>query len=244
MRPIPVTGLFALIFIFNAAVVTVIAAIQTNFDYTGAVLKNKTGDCEEYGKPDGTVIKKCSDHERAMLKNGTEIYRYPNGTRKIRSSDGTTLNIDSDGSRQYLYPDGKKETISMDGKTPYGSLIESAEERIQIKNAVVLVFYNPACSDDILEGSARKLWDQIIIKIHARLRGNPPPGNIKRRIELSQCRFSITGYCKRMGKSGLGIVLYRNDTKYKDYTVPLSQLRKQESLMVIADSIVRTALSD
>lgn len=169
----------------------------TNFDYFGAELKKRDAGVEEYSKPDGTVIYKYPDREKARLKDGTVIERYPDGRREIKAPDGRSLVIDFDGTRHYRSADGKERTISMDAKTPWGDPISPVETVVSQGGARIVLVFDPSLSDDHLEGAAKKFFDELAAALKAKMASVKPASGFEGRIVISQCRFARTGHCRR-----------------------------------------------
>ncbi|HSV96086.1 MAG TPA: hypothetical protein VLM75_04030 [Spirochaetota bacterium] len=204
----------------NFSVISVIAAILsccvpagaqtvTNFDYFGAELLKKGAEHEEYVKPDGTKIFKYPEHEKAVLKDGTVIIRHRDGKREITVPDGRSLIIDFDGTRHYRKPDGSERTISLDGKTPYGEDIAPVEAVVANGGARITVAFDPMLSDDHLDGAGKKFFDELAGSLRAKAGSVKSPGGFECRLVVSQCRFAVTGHCRRKNAQELSVAIFR-----------------------------------
>ncbi|MGV7930191.1 MAG: T-complex 10 C-terminal domain-containing protein [Spirochaetota bacterium] len=204
------------------------AQTVTNFDYFGAELLKKNHGLEEYTKPDGTRIFKYPDHEKAVLKDGTIILRYPNGKREIRVPDGRSLIIDFDGTRHYRKADGSERTISLDGKTPYGEDIAPVETVVEFGGVRVTIVYDPMLSDDHLDGAGKKFFHELAASLRAKAASVKSPGGFESRLLVSQCRFALTGHCRRRNVQELSVVIYRGGRELPVLALPYSSLIKDE----------------
>ncbi|HDP79472.1 MAG TPA: hypothetical protein ENN21_01370 [Spirochaetes bacterium] len=220
------------------------AAPPTGFDYYGAVSTGKKGPCEQFEKKDGTRILKCPDREEARLPDGTFIEVFPDGKKKIRSADGSLLLIDFEGTRIYRSPDGKEKTVSMDGKTPYGLAIEPVEKTLTSGENVLVIRYNNMKSDDILDGEYKKFWDGLLSGAGKRISSRSSRSAFSGTIELSLCRFSRTGYCRRQNRTGLTAELYKGTAFLKSFTFSAPELRKPDLREKLIGTVLDAVLSD
>lgn len=216
---------------------------QTTFDYTGAVLKSKNETSEEYHKPDGTIITKFSDREKAVFADGTVIVRYQDGKREIHTPDGTAITIDPDGSRRYVYADGRERTITLDGKTPYGEAISSVENTIQKGDAVLLLQYSAQFSDDHLDGYMKKFFDELADAASRKIGSGSVQANYDGKIVVSQCRFCATGYCRRKNKKEVVIEIFIGGSRVIAISYDTTAVLKDASRQEMINAIMQEAFS-
>lgn len=216
-----ITGL-----LFSGSVSLLYAQVFTNFDYTGAKLIKRGAEADEFLKSDGTRIFKYRDKEKAVFPDGTEILRYADGKRVIAYPDGMRLHIEYDGTRKYVFANGGEKTISLDGKTPYGEDIKQIEKRIKGDAFSLVVIYSAELSDDQLDGIAKRFFDELISAASSRIRS----GNLKSNVKLvvSNCKFAMTGHCRRKKKKEIAVILYRGETQQTELTLDYEKMYKKE----------------
>jgi len=212
------------------------AQVVTNFDYSGAQLKRKSADADEYLKPDGTRIFKYRDREKAMFPDGTEVLRYPDGKRMIVYPDGMKLTIDFDGTRKYILANGEEKTVSLDSKTPYGEDVKEIEKRIKGDGLSLTIVYSAGLSDDQLDGIAKKLFDELVSAASSRMKAGRPKR--ESRLVMSNCKFSITGYCRRKNKKEISVVLYSAGTQRAEFVLDYERIYRKEHRDVFISSIL------
>jgi hypothetical protein len=220
------------------------AQTVTNFDYFGAKLLEKGAGYEEYAKPDGTKIYKYPDREKAVLNDGTVIVRRPDGGREISVPDGRRLIIDFDGTRHYRKADGSERTISLDGKTPYGEDIAPAETTVATGGARITVVFDPMLSDDHLDSSAKKFFDELTASLRAAIASAKPKEGFEGRLVVSLCRFARTGYCRRRNAQELTVTIFRGGRERAVMTLPYPALLKDEERRDFAGRVAERVFAE
>lgn len=214
---------------------------ELDFTYTGAELVRNEAGCEVYRKKSGSMIYKYKEREEARLSDGTKIIRFSNGKREVYPPDGVKIYINYDGSIKYEYPDGKNKYISMDGVTPFGVKIISEKRTINRKKIKVNVIYSAKMSDDIMSKYIKIFYEELVKHAHLIINKNKIKGK-DIRIVLSNCRFGITGYCRRNNRKGLDIIGYKDGKKEKVISVKDSDIYNKKEYKKRARSIVEKIL--
>jgi len=218
MRPEKHKGVTIIILIMLALPV-VLAAYTIDYHSNDAVFVSKDNDRETFTKPDGTIIYKYSNREEAILPDKTRIIKFSGGKKLIFNPDGVKQTIDPDGSMTCEYPDGKKKTFPMDGLTPYGMKIKGERRLINRETITVDIIYSAHKSDDHCDKNIRRFFDELAGHVQQLVADAPLPRNsLHWKIELSNCRFCKTGYCRREGREGVTLIFYRNFKEEKRTT--------------------------
>jgi len=215
------------------------AQTVTNFDYFGAELKKKGDGCEEYSKPDGTIIYKYPGREKAVLKDGTVIERYPDGKREIKVPDGRSLVIEFDGTRHYRSPGGAERTVSLDGKTPWGDPISPSEAVVTLGRARIVLVFDPMLSDDHLDGAAKNFFDELTAVLRGRLASSKHAEGFEGRIVVSHCRFARTGHCRRKNAQELEARIIVGGRELASLSLPYSSMLKEDERSAFAGRVAK-----
>ncbi len=162
------------------------------------------------------IINSISILTQAEIKDfyGAQLIKKTKKKKIYKQSDGTKIHIGYDGTTVYHYPNGKKRIISMDGKTPYGLKIQKRRRVLRRLYFIIEVIYSNNKSDNILTKKTKRFFDELVSQLNSwmyrqKLR--------KRRIaiEISNCRFCKTGFCKRKNRKNILITAYVNKKKYR-----------------------------
>ncbi len=210
---------------------------ELNFNYINAIPVEKSGGKETFKKPDGTFIFRYGDREEAFLRDKTRIVKYNNGKREIYASDGVKILIDYDNSAKYIYPDGKEKLISMDGKTPYGADIQDMKEVLRRTNSVVEIVYSSMLSDDTVTPQMGRFFRELV-KLAQKRAANDNSGLKNLKIVISNCRFSITGYCRRKNRKEILITSYRNEVRDREFSMEYDDLLKKDEYIKLARNTI------
>ena len=211
---------------------------RLDFDYEGAVLERKNGEKDIYKKKDGTVINRYKDREVALLKDGTRIIRHSDGKREVFQPNGTKVFIEADGTARFLYAGGREEFISMDGKTPYGTEVKEEKKLITSGDSSVEILYSKEFSDDNLNTHSKNFFDEIALQTAKWFKSHKAPDS-KIRVVISNCRFCLTGYCKRKNKQEWAIVIYHGEKKQGSLSYSYDEVLNKKEHEALAAKVVR-----
>lgn len=210
-------------------------AYSLDFNYLGARQVSKDKNKVTYTKPDGTVIYTFSDREEAVLSDKTRIIRYKDGSREIFTPDGIKINIQYDGTVVYTYPNGKTKKISMEGKTPYGLEIKGERRLVNRENITVDIVYSVNKSDDLMDKNIKRFFRELVSQVQKKVAGaRDPEQRAHWKLEISNCHFCRTGYCRREGKPGVTIIFFRDFKEHK-------RMRFHRELIIDSKKIIPVA---
>lgn len=124
-----------------------------------------------------------------------------------------------DGSIEVTDDLGKATRFSMDGITPYGEPVKEIRNAVYRDKFELEFIYSPELSDDILEGTVKQFYDNILEALRGKVLAMSADelaaaGQMK--LTFSNCRFCKTGYCRRKNIAEISLVLYKNEKIYKE----------------------------
>lgn len=151
-------------------------------------------------------------------------------------SAGVTYN--SDGSVSFKSSDGQVRRINMDGKTPYGITIKGERKVLRRRNFLIELIYDAPLSDDLLEGPVKTFYNELEKELQRWMHTNRLPRQLMK-IQISNCRFGKTGFCRRENLKGLTLYIYRNNKRIREVHLDRSDILSTAKRPALLTSLVK-----
>lgn len=123
------------------------------------------------------------------------------------------------------------------GITHYGMPIEEIKKSYKQKDATLEIIYSKMLSDDNMDNYVKRFYDEFLRLIQTWLYTNTLPAS-SMKIEISNCKFSRIGYCKKKNVKEVSLVLYRNDKKERGISFKHADLMDRSQYQLLAQRAI------
>ncbi len=126
---------------------------------------------------------------------------------------------------------------SLQGITHYGMPIKEIKKTFKLKDAILEVVYSKELSDDNMDKYVKRFFDELVRQIEKwRHVGTLSSPNV--RIVISNCKFCKIGYCKKKNIREISLVLYKNDSKDKEFAFGHAEVIDNSKYEALAKRVI------
>jgi hypothetical protein len=123
------------------------------------------------------------------------------------------------------------------GITHYGMPIEEIKKTYKQKDATLEVIYSKMLSDDNMDNYVKRFYDEFLRLLETWLYTNTLPAS-SLKIEISNCKFSKIGYCKKKNVKEVSLVLFKNDKKERGISFKHADLIDRSQYQLLAQRTI------